>query len=105
MTRRGKPPGGIGAAELLAQLAQDREFQEAASKRRAEAEEKASAWREAETPILDELRRCGVDVASVWELVNTSKPYPSALPVLMAHLERGGYPDRVMEGLARALAV
>jgi hypothetical protein len=41
----------------------------------------------------------------VWDLVNTSDPYDEALPVLLRHLERGGYPDRVMEGLARALAV
>jgi hypothetical protein len=38
-------------------------------------------------------------------LVNTSDPYPQALPVLMQHLERGGYPERVMEGVGRALAV
>ena len=30
---------------------------------------------------------------------------PAALPVLLEHLERGGYPDRVMESLGRALAV
>ena len=39
------------------------------------------------------------------DLVNTSEPYPAALPVLMEHLERGGYPDRVMDSLGRALAV
>jgi hypothetical protein len=37
--------------------------------------------------------------------VNTSEPYPAALPVLIEHLERGGYPDRVMESLGTALAV
>lgn len=37
--------------------------------------------------------------------MNTSEPYPAALPVLMEHLERGGYPERVMESLGRALAV
>ena len=31
--------------------------------------------------------------------------YPTALPVLVDHLECGGYPDRVLEGVARALAV
>jgi hypothetical protein len=39
------------------------------------------------------------------DLVNTSAPNPSALPVLMEHLERGGYPERVMESLGRTLAV
>lgn len=42
---------------------------------------------------------------SVWDLVNTSVPYPPALPVLLKHLQRGGYPDRVMESMGRALAV
>lgn len=41
----------------------------------------------------------------LWDLVNTDEPYPSALPVLMDHRERGGYPDRVLEGAARSLAV
>jgi hypothetical protein len=36
--------------------------------------------------------------------VNTSEPYPGALPVLLEHLQRP-YPDRVREGIARALAV
>ena len=47
----------------------------------------------------------GVEIDSVWDLVNTAEPYPAALPVLMEHLERDGYPDRVMESLGRALAV
>src|SRR5581483_3974753 len=60
---------------------------------------------EAEQPIVADLNRAGVSVSSVWDLVNTSDPYPAALPVLLSHLERGGYPDRVMESLGRALAV
>jgi hypothetical protein len=63
------------------------------------------ALREAEQPIIADLRRAGAHVTSVWDLVNTSVPYPTALPVLLEHLRRGGYPDKVMEGLARALAV
>jgi hypothetical protein len=59
----------------------------------------------AEQPIVADLRGVGLDLDSVWDLVNTSVPYPEALPVLLAHLERGGYPDRVMESLGRALAV
>ena len=105
MTRAGKRSGVISAAELMAQLAQDREFQEAAAKREAEQQARARKWREAERPIVEDLRGAGVEVDSVWDLVNTAEPYPTALPVLMEHLERGGYPDRVLEGAARALAV
>lgn len=36
--------------------------------------------------------------------MNTAEPYPAALPILLAHLESGGCPDRVAEGTARALA-
>ena len=71
----------------------------------AERAERVRALCEAEAPVVADLRRAGVSVASVWDLVNTSEPYPDALPVLMEHLERGGYPDRVMESLGRALAV
>lgn len=61
--------------------------------------------RAAEAPIIRDLGAAGVSVSSVWDLVNTSEPYPDALPVLISHLERGGYPDRVMESVGRALAV
>ncbi|TXK17720.1 hypothetical protein [Homoserinibacter sp. GY 40078] len=105
MTRANKRSGGITAAELMAQLAQDREFQESVARREAELQARAAQWREAGRPIVDDLRGVGIDVDSVWDLVNTSDPYPAALPILIKHLERGGYPDRVLEGAARALAV
>jgi hypothetical protein len=71
----------------------------------AERRERAEALRRDERPIVHDLRHAGYDVGSVWDLVNTSEPYPDALPVLLAHLERGGYLDGVMESLGRALAV
>ena len=40
----------------------------------------------------------------MWDLVNTQKPYPKAVPVLFEHLE-SGYPEPIREGIARALAV
>lgn len=68
-------------------------------------EERARMLAEAEAPIVRDLRAAGFRVDSVWDVVNSSEPYFEALPVLMDHLERGGYPDRVMESLGRALAV
>jgi hypothetical protein len=65
----------------------------------AERDERARRLREAERPIVDDLKRAGVSVSSVRDLVNTSVPYPDALPILLAHLKRGGYPERVMESL------
>lgn len=66
---------------------------------------RAELLREAERPIVMDLHTAGLQVDSVWDLVNTSDPYPEALPILVAHLKRGGYPERVMESLGRALAV
>jgi hypothetical protein len=100
-----QPPAGATAAEFLAQLKDDSAYEErtrvADEARRVRTEE----LRHAEQPIVADLRDAGVTVDSVWDLVNTSIPYPHALPVLLTHLERGGYPDRVMESLGRALAV
>lgn len=51
-----------------------------------------------------ELRNAGLAVNSVWDLVNTSKPYSQAIPILLMHLERP-YFDVIKDGIARALAI
>lgn len=98
-------PRPMTNAEHDAQLAADPEYQRRIAERDARIAEMARALRAAERPIVEDLRAAGVEVASVWDLVNTSVPYPDALPVLLAHFERGGYPERVMESLGSALAV
>ncbi|MDZ7578227.1 MAG: hypothetical protein U0904_08655 [Candidatus Nanopelagicales bacterium] len=105
MTGRGKRSGGISATELMARLEKDAEYQRKKKAFDAELQQRVRVLTEAERPIVADLRDAGVRVDSVWDLVNTAEPYPDALPVLLEHLERGGYPDRVMESLARALAV
>lgn len=55
-------------------------------------------------PLIEELKAAGVDVHSVWDLVNTAESYPNAIPVLLKHLQLP-YADRTREGIARALAV
>lgn len=105
MKPRKGSPRGTSAAELMAELKGDSEFQRARGEREAQLQEQVKKLREVERPIVDELRQAGVNVASVWDLVNTSEPYPAALPVLLRHLEKGGYPDRVMESLGSAIAV
>lgn len=69
-----------------------------------ELEQHAAEWRRAEAPLVEELRAAGFAVDSVWDFVNTSAPYPKALPILLDHLQRP-YPGPVREGIARALAV
>jgi len=105
MSKQKKHQGGVSAANLMARLEADPAFQRKKAEREAALDEKRKVLGAAEAPIVSDLLAVGVDVNSVWDLVNTAVPYPNALPVLMGHLERGGYPDRVMEGLGRALAV
>lgn len=104
MARKGQS-GPISATELMARLENDQEYQRKKEAFDAELKERAALLRAAEQPIVHDLGEAGVEVESVWDLVNTAEPYPNALPVLMDHLERGGYPERVMESLGRALAV
>lgn len=103
-------PKGPISADGLARLKEemlrnDPEYRAKVEAVEAERQERARVLRDAEQPIVADLRAAGVQVDSVWDLVNTSEPYPAALPVLIEHLERGGYPERVMESLGRALAV
>lgn len=95
----------ITGEELVRELEADPDYRTRVEVAEAEREERSRLLREAERPIVEDLNGVGESVSSVWDLVNTSAPYPAALPILLAHLERGGYPDRVMESLGRALAV
>ena len=98
--------GDITAGELMDQLANDPEFQ---ARERAEEEKRVARRRElnlAQRPLVADLKEVGAPVTeSVYDLVNTSEPYPQALPVLVRHLEARGYPPVIMEGIGRALAV
>lgn len=105
MTGRERGSGAVSATELMARLQNDQGYQRKVQAAETERQTRAQDLRRAEQPIVADLRKTGVEVDSVWDLVNTSEPYPTALPVLIAHLERGGYPDRVLESLGRALAV
>lgn len=92
------------AAELMAQLKADPEYQ---AKRKAIEDELArqrAVWERAQAPLIADLADVGVHVRSVWDLVNDPVVYPQALPVLVEHLKRD-YPSRVRAGIARALAV
>jgi hypothetical protein len=65
--------------------------------------ERQAALRIAEEPLLADLRQVGIDVDSVW-LLYKQHPYPSAIRVLLDHIERS-YAPEIREGIARALAV
>jgi hypothetical protein len=82
----------------------DPEFQARRVQREAEFARRKAELDNAEIPLIEALHAAGVLVNQVWDLVNTRKPYPAALPVLIEHL-RKTYPVEIREGIARALAV
>ena len=96
--------GPISATDLMSELEADPEYAAHQQRRDAELERMEEESRRAQAPLAEELRAAGVEVDSAWDLVNTSTPYPAALPILLEHLGRP-YADRVREGMARALAV
>lgn len=61
------------------------------------------AIRKQEKPLTDDLESVGIR-AEVWDLVNTPRSYPEAIPILIDHLQRA-YSRDIKEGIVRALAV
>lgn len=93
------------AAELMAELNADPVFQAAqaeSDKRRLKIVAKLKV---ASKPLDDALRAiCPLVTDGVWDLVNTRERYDEALPILYEHLTKD-YPDEILDGIARALAV
>lgn len=97
--RRGKT-----AADLMAELANDSEYQAMFAEKERIRLEKSARLGVAEEPLVQALNAIGLDITSSWDLVNTRERYDAALPVLAEHLERD-YPPEIQEGIARAMAV
>jgi len=55
--------------------------------------------------IKSELVKVGITVNDIYDLVNTDKPYPAAVPVLLDLLQEGIEHIGIKEGVIRALAV
>jgi hypothetical protein len=100
--KKKKPSGGVTAAEFMAELEADPEYVRERDAAEAERQARERELDRAEQPIVADLRRAGFQVDSVSDLA--SNPYPDAVPVLLDHLQLGGYPDVIMDGLARTLA-
>lgn len=104
MNGRKRRRGPMKASDLMSQLESDPEWVARRDARDLEIKREEERLRVAEEPLTQELKDAGFRVDSAWDLVNTSTPYPAALPILLKHLQQD-YPDRVREGIARALAV
>lgn len=94
----------ITAAEALAKLRADPAYMKMRAEQDAELAARGARLKVEEAPLLKDLDTAGWRVNSVWDLVNISKPYPTAIPILLSHLKKP-YSDRIREGIARALAV
>ena len=93
------------AAEFMAELKADPVFQAAQAERDKAHFEKVTQLKVASKPLDDALRRvCPLVKQGVWDLVNTCERYDEALPILFEHLTKD-YPDEILDGIARALAV
>ncbi|MDR1199321.1 MAG: HEAT repeat domain-containing protein [Prevotellaceae bacterium] len=57
-----------------------------------------------EKPLIEDLLKAGINVKSVWDLVNTKESYPNAILILIEHLKKD-YHEKNKEGIVRALAV
>ena len=101
MAKKRKP---MTAAKLLQELNSDPEWVARDREREASREAFSARIREEARPVLEDLAKVGFPVRSVYDLVNTSSPYPEAIPILLEHLGQPYHP-RIREGLARALTV
>ena len=102
-----KRPRNMTAAEHEAWLiatGKRAEMDERLRRQELERDARAREWAKAEVPLVEELRAAGFEVDTAWDFVNTNVSYPEAVPILLRHLQKD-YPDRVREGIARALAV
>lgn len=55
--------------------------------------------------VKSELAKVGITINEIYDLVNSSKPYPAAVPVLLDLLKKGIENIGIKEGVIRALAV
>ncbi|GGH22208.1 HEAT repeat domain-containing protein [Mucilaginibacter phyllosphaerae] len=61
-------------------------------------------YREETSDLISELKEVGYDFNDVWQMVNTKKPYPKAIRILLKYLPKD-YHDKNKEGIVRALTV
>ena len=101
MSRR-KPQA---ADAFMAELEADPEWRATEAEREARLAEQEKAYAEAEAPLRAALSEAGLEVESVWDLVNRDDDgYADVVPVLVEHLQDESYPDCVREGIARSLS-
>ncbi|EKK03428.1 hypothetical protein RBSH_01232 [Rhodopirellula baltica SH28] len=90
------------AAELMAELASDPEYQRKMREKEEARQKKKQVLIEHQKELIAECGEVGVNIKSVWDLVNTSESYHAAIPVLVDHLHKD-HESRTIQGIVRAL--
>jgi len=85
-----------------AELENDPIYQANRKRALARAAERSAMLAQDEGPMLQEIYEAGLEIESVWDLVNTGERYPEAVPVLLKHLEVKHHPW-TKKGIVRAL--
>src|SRR4051812_9459209 len=94
----------VTAAELAAKLQADPEFVARQQEREIALAKHVARHREEQAPIVLELLEAGIQIRFLADLIMSSAPYPTAIPILLKHLILP-YSDITRETLARILAV
>lgn len=68
------------AADAMAELEQDPAFVERRRQQAEERKRREEAYANAEAPVVEDLRKAGLSVTSVWNLVNSVNRYLSPYP-------------------------
>ncbi|GJM08070.1 MAG: hypothetical protein DHS20C11_03460 [Lysobacteraceae bacterium] len=92
------------AAELMAELEKKPEFIQMRQRQNERFIALGEIYREDEAELLKDLSEVGIEVGSVWDLVNAKNDYFVAVPVLLKHLNKAHHP-KTTSGIARALAI
>lgn len=95
---------GKTAEEFMNELKDNVQYQEALRKKEEERIAFEKYLEADEFELLTELNSIGLNIYSVWDLVNTNVSYPEAIPILIKHLQKD-YHERTKEGIVRALTV
>lgn len=91
------------AEELMRELKRDTSFEAREVERELSREKLEADLSVAESELVADLRLVGMEVNSVWDLLKLGGGYGAAVDVLLSHAKRS-YPDRIREGILRALA-
>lgn len=111
---RKKNKGPISASDLMKELENDQAYQAMMVEKERVRKEACLKIAEDEKDLVLEIKSCGYEVESVWDLVNNSThpfvetnfsgEYKNAYPVLIRHLQIS-HESAIREGVIRALKV